>query len=153
MRYQVYVGQTVGTADNKVSLEVGDTAVVGEITSVGASPLPVGLAILDSDLSSADAVKNDHYIVVGGPCANSAAAALLGVTGENCGEGFTAGEAMIRLFTNDDKYQLLVAGAEGKDTLLATKVLGSYSTYADDFEGKTEVKVKGTSLSDVEITG
>jgi len=48
---------------------------------------------------------------------------------------------------------LLVAGAEGQDTLLATKVLGSYSKYAEDFEGKTEVKVKGTKLSDVEITG
>jgi len=153
VRYQVYVGQTVGATENKVSLEVGDTAVVGEITSVGANPLPVGLAILDSDLSSADAVKDDHYIVVGGPCANSAAAALLGVTAENCAEGFTAGEAMIRLFTNDDKYQLLVAGASGQDTLLATKVLGSYSKYAEDFDGKTEVKVKGTSLSDVEITG
>jgi len=152
VRYQVYAGKSVTSSGNELTVGVGEQAVAGKVIRVGASPLPVGLAILDSDLSSADAVKNDHYIVVGGPCANSAAAALLGVGGDNCADGFTPGEAMIRLFTNGNKYQLLVAGAEGKDTLLATKVLGSYATYADDFEGKTEVKVKGTKLSDVEIT-
>ncbi len=153
VRYQVYAGKSVSSSGNELTVGVGEQAVSGTVKRVGASPLPVGLAILDSDLSSADAVKNDHYIVVGGPCANSAAAALLGVGGDNCGDGFTPGEAMIRLFTNGDKYQLLVAGAEGQDTLLATKVLGSYATYATKFEGKTEVKVKGTKLSDVEITG
>ena len=153
VRYQVYAGQKVISSGNEVSLKVGDTSVVGTIKSVGAKPLPVGLAILDSELSSPEDVKDDNYIVVGGPCANAAAAALMGATPETCEEGFQAGEALIKLYESDGKYQLLVAGYNGEDTLLATKVLGAYSDYADELEGKTEVKVKGTKLADVVIEG
>ncbi len=153
VRYQVYAGQKVQSEGNEVTLSVGDNTVTGTIKSVGAKPLPVGLAILDSELTSPDAVKNDNYIVVGGPCANSAAAALMGVTQENCAEDFTPGEALIKLYENDENYQLLVAGYDGADTLLATKVLASYKDFLSDFDGKTEVVVKGTSLADVEIEG
>jgi hypothetical protein len=153
VRYQVYAGQSVQSEGNEVTLGVGDNTVTGVVKSVGAQPLPVGLAILDSELSSPDAVKEDNYIVVGGPCANSAAASLMDVTAETCTEGFTPGEALIKLYENDDNYQLLVAGYNGVDTLLATQVLASYEDFLSEFEGKTEVKVKGTKLADVEIEG
>lgn len=160
IRYLVYAGQNVESEGNEVELEVGDTAPAGaKVAAVGAKPLPVGLAILDSELSSPDAVKDDNYIVVGGPCANSAAAALMGIEDlTTCDvafadEGYSAGEAVIKLYKNDGNFQLLVAGYNGEDTLLATEVLASYDKFKDEFEGEKEVKVKGTALADVEIEG
>ncbi|MDK2907892.1 MAG: hypothetical protein PWQ87_350 [Candidatus Woesearchaeota archaeon] len=158
IRYLVYAGQNVESKGNEVELEVGDTVPAGaKVVAVGAKPLPVGLAILDSELSSPDAVKDDNYIVVGGPCANSAAAALMGIEDPTtCSqafvdEGYSAGEAVIKLYKDDGNFQLLVAGYNGEDTLLATEVLASYDKFKDEFEGKNEVKVKGTALADVEI--
>lgn len=158
VRYQVYAGQSVQSEGNEVELEVGDTAPAGaKVVAVGAKPLPVGLAILDSELSSPDAVKDDNYIVVGGPCANSAAAALMGIEDPTtcdvafADEGYSAGEAVIKLYEDDGNFQLLVAGYNGEDTLLATEVLASYDEFKDEFEGEKEVKVKGTALADVEI--
>ncbi|MDI3544581.1 MAG: hypothetical protein PWQ28_862 [Candidatus Woesearchaeota archaeon] len=159
IRYLVYAGQNVQSEGNEVELDVGDQTVVGKVVAVGAKPLPVGLAILDSELSSPDAVKDDNYIVVGGPCANSAAAALMGIEDPaTCDqafadEGYSAGEAVIKLYEEDGNFQLLVAGYNGEDTLLATEVLASYDKFKDKFEGEKEVKVKGTALADVEIEG
>jgi len=160
IRYLVYAGQNVESEGNEVELDVGDTAPAGaKVVAVGAQPLPVGLAILDSELSSPDAVKDDNYIVVGGPCANSAAAALMGIEDPTtCSqafvdEGYSAGEAVIKLYEDDGNFQLLVAGYNGEDTLLATEVLASYDKFKDEFEGEKEVKVKGTALADVEIEG
>lgn len=159
IRYLVYAGQNVESEGNEVELDVGDQTVVGKVVAVGAKPLPVGLAILDSELSSPDAVKDDNYIVVGGPCANSAAAALMGIEDPaTCDqafadEGYSAGEAVIKLYEEDGNFQLLVAGYNGEDTLLATEVLASYDEFKDEFEGEKEVKVKGTALADVEIEG
>ncbi|HDP74101.1 MAG TPA: hypothetical protein ENN46_04080 [Candidatus Woesearchaeota archaeon] len=150
VRYRVYAGKDVVTTEpGKSTVGVGDVA-DGTIISVGGSALPVGLAIMDTDLRTPDAVETGNYIVIGGPCANAAAAALLGYP-EPCNEGFEPGKAMIKLFEFEDSYALLVAGWEGPDTLLATEVLGKFADFADELEGKTEVTISGTTLSNVNI--
>ena len=151
VRYRVYAGKDVlATEAGKVTVGVGDVVPDGKIVSVGGSALPVGLAIMDTELATPEAVKTANYIVIGGPCANTAAAALLG-NPENCAEGFEPGKAMIKLFEFEDSYALLVAGYEGADTVLATEVLADFASFADDFAGKTEVEISGATLSDVTV--
>ena len=150
VRYKVYAGRNVlGEEKATYSFSVGDTVnVVGKVKSVGGTPLPVGLAILDTELPGS--VKDGNYIVVGGPCVNTAAAELLG-NPANCAEGFEPGKAIIKLFDNNGKYALLVAGYSGQDTLAATEMLGRYDLYKEDFEGKTEVTVSTATKTVVNV--
>ena len=89
------------------------------------NPIAVGLAVLDKD---APAVGSDNLIVVGGPCANTVAAELMG-NPESCVEGFTEGKAMIKAF-GTDKVSILVAGYSAQDTLGASRVLADYKAYS-----------------------
>lgn len=89
------------------------------------NPIAVGLAVLDKD---APAIGSDNLIVVGGPCANTVAAELMG-NPESCVEGFTEGKAMIKAF-GTDKVSILVAGYSAQDTLGASRVLADYKAYS-----------------------
>jgi hypothetical protein len=109
--------------------------------AVALNPISVGLAILDSEAS----LGSKPYIVVGGPCANTVAAELLG-NKANCAEGFTEGKAMIKLFS--EKNALLVAGYSGKDTQGACRVLAAYTDY--DFAG-TELEVVTANMDSLSV--
>ena len=110
-------------------------------------PIQVGTAKLDSDISD---VAGQNMIVVGGPCANSVAFTLMGSPAD-CAAGFQEGEAMLKLFEQTNgNVALLVAGYGAMDTRRAAKVLANYKDYAASLKGK-EVKVKGTTLSDVKV--
>jgi len=99
---------------------------------------------LDNEVADATA---QNLIVVGGPCVNSVAAELLGNPAD-CTEGFTAGKARIKLFTNGDNMAMLVAGWNGEDTRLAGKVVAHrYSEMSGD-----EIVVEGTTYSDATIS-
>jgi len=114
-------------------------------TSTGAvslNPISVGMAIFDSE-AVLDGSK--PYIVVGGPCANTAAASLMGNPAD-CAAGFVEGKATIKLFA--DKNALLVAGFTGKDTQGACRVLANYQTYA--LSG-TEVEVVTANLQSLSV--
>jgi hypothetical protein len=77
-------------------------------------------------VSDSDALTMDkHMLVVGGPCANSVAAEILG-NPENCEEGFTAGQATLEFFSRNGKTILLVAGYTSDDTLAAAYGLSQY---------------------------
>ena len=127
---------------------------VGSLVSEGVSvavaelqPIQVGSAKLDSEVGD---VTANNLIVVGGPCANTVAAELMG-NPENCAEGFTEGEAMIKLFEHSNgKVALLVAGFSALDTRRATRVLASHAEYSAELVGE-EVVVKGTTLNDVRV--
>ena len=67
-------------------------------------------------------------IVVGGPCVNEAAAALLG-NPEDCTAGFESGKAMIKLFENGGNVAMLVAGYSGADTRVAGQVVAEFRDY------------------------
>jgi hypothetical protein len=110
-------------------------------SAVALNPISVGMAILDTDAT----LGSKPYIVVGGPCANTVAAALM-ETGTDCAAGFVEGKAMIKMYS--DKNALLVAGYSGKDTQGASRVLANYKTYG--FTG-TELEVVTTSLTDLKV--
>ncbi len=96
---------------------------------------------LDSEIAD---VKAQNLIVVGGPCVNTAAAALLG-NPATCTEGFAPGKARVKLFEPaTGKFALLVAGYSGADTRLAGKVIAHRWK---ELSG-TEVEVAGTTYSD-----
>ena len=133
---QVFVG--MGT----VEVQEGTAGGGGSVDTTDVNPIAVGLAVLDEN---APAIGTENIIVVGGPCANSVAAELMG-NPENCGEGFEPGKAVIKLWA--DQNALLVAGYEAQETLGASYVLADYEDY--DLSG-TEVEVVVADLSTITV--
>jgi len=123
----------------------------GEITTTVVTPIEVGAAKLASEVSN---VKATNAIVVGGPCANAAAADLIGVAQSipEClgGLSLEAGEAVIKLYEQTNgNVAMLVAGATAMDSRRAARVVANAEDYA--LTGK-EVKVTGTSLTDISVS-
>ena len=88
-------------------------------------------------------VEAQNLIVVGGPCVNQVAAQLLGNPAD-CTEGFTPGEARVKLFSHaNGNMAMLVAGYSGADTRLAGKVVANRP---GDLVG-TEVVISGPTAS------
>ena len=83
--------------------------------------IEVGSAKLASEVAD---VTAQNAVVVGGPCANSAAAALMG-NPSPCYAGFTDGEAMVKLYENGGNTALLVAGSTADDTRTAAKLVAN----------------------------
>jgi len=125
-----HVFVTAGTT--KASRSAGGGAVV-------VNKVEVGKVLMDTEVAD---ITAQNAIVVGGPCVNTAAADLLG-NPEDCTEGFTEGEAMIKLFVNGDNVAMLVAGYSGDDTRQATAVVAEYDKY--DMSGE-EVSVNTQTL-------
>ena len=115
----------------------------GSVTADKVNPFSVGLAVLDVDAES----MSKNMIVVGGPCANTIAADLMG-NPEDCAEGFEAGKAMLKFFDRSGKSALLVAGYSADDTVGAAYVLADYNAY--DLSGD-EVEVVVTSLDEITV--
>ncbi len=113
--YQAFIepiGATVSTG----------SSTAGQVTTQVINPIAVGSAVLDSSVNLATESKN--LIVVGGPCANSVAAALLNASATNCAAGFTPGKAIIQLFdTPMGKTAMLVAGYEATETQAASRAV------------------------------
>ncbi len=110
------------------------------------NPIAVGMAVLDKDAT----VGAENLIVVGGPCANTIAAELLG-NPDPCGEGFEMGKAKIKAFDNSGKVSILVAGYEALETQGASRVLANYDD-SDYAMSGDEVEVVVTSLSSIEVS-
>jgi hypothetical protein len=129
---------------------VGDavtTGVVSGSTVAEYTRIQVGKSVLDSEITD---VAADNLIVVGGPCANTVAATILGIpsTMPACYENFPVqeGQGIIKMVDNGAKVATLVAGFSADDTRKAAQVLANYEDYATDLTGKTEVVVSGTSI-------
>jgi hypothetical protein len=144
---------------NELFLEVPKAQVFGEVfVTLGAvethkggggantqvNPIAVGIAVLDRD---APAVGSDNLIVVGGPCANTVAAELLG-NPENCAEGFEPGKAIIKAWDQGSTVAILVAGYEAQETQGASRVLAQYEDY--DLSG-SEVEVVVADLNSITV--
>lgn len=117
----------------------GDGATSQSINWVG-----LGLGALDSDASA----DSGNLIVVGGPCANSVAAELMGSTSDNCAEGFSEGQAKIKLYDTGDNMALLVAGYSATDTRAASQAVANYAS--EDFSGD-ELAVTVLSATDYSL--
>ncbi|MBU1030994.1 MAG: hypothetical protein KKB65_07205 [Nanoarchaeota archaeon] len=133
--------------DYHIYLAGPDSAVVSvggssEGTYYNVNPIAVGVAVLDSD---APAVGSDYLIVVGGPCANSVAAELMGSPAD-CAAGFEEGKGVIKYW--DENKAILVAGYSAKDTQGASRVLANFEQYS--LVGD-EVEVLVPSLSSLSV--
>jgi len=139
-----------GASDQVVFLIPGDqvqanVVVRGPTTKVSGgatSYIPADISIntrLDNEIAGSEA--NYDLILVGGPCANNAAATVM--TCDQARTKLAPGEAIIQMAKNGEKVALLVAGYEATETRMAAKVLASYEDYAGKLTG-SEVKVTGT---------
>ncbi len=122
-------------------------AAEGVVTYYETTPISVGAAVLASEAGD---VKSKNVILVGGPCANAAAATVMG-NPQPCFQGFEAGKAMLKLYENNGNIALLVAGESAADTRRASRVLAMYDKYATQLKG-TEVEVAGTSFTDISVS-
>ena len=126
------------------------TSEAGEVTTTEITPIAVGAAKLASEVADVTAV---NAIVIGGPCANAAAATLVGVasTIPECLAGLSLkeGNAIVKLYENGDNVAMLVAGATALDSRRAARVLANSADYA--LEGM-EVVVSGTTLTDITVS-
>lgn len=140
---------TVTTPTDQLYANVFIAPLTAQATTTGASgavalnPIAVGLAILDKDAT----LGSKPYIVVGGPCANTVAAALMS-NPANCVDGFVEGKAKIKLYA--DQNALLVAGFSAQDTQGASRVLAYYKDYKDKFTG-TELEVITSNLASLSV--
>ena len=103
------------------------------------------IARLDSEVAI---LSEYNSIIIGGPCANSAAAKLLGYP-ENCMEGFEVGKGRIELYEfRNGNIAMLVAGALSRDTRRTTQVLANYKDY--ELKG-TKMEITSVSLRETTI--
>ncbi len=138
--YQVYFAPTGAKSIKSGGASGVETEVV--------NPIGVGAAVMDSDAPSPDTA---NLIVVGGPCANTVAASLMG-NPANCAAGFVEGKAKIKYFARaNDHASILVAGYSALDTQGACRVLANYEDYAGELVGD-EVEVTVTDLSTLTLS-
>lgn len=113
----------------------------GGITVSEYSPIKVGTAVLDSEVSG----FGENMIVVGGPCANTIAATLLDLpaTKPGCYENFPVqeGSGIIRMIEKGDKISIVVAGYSAQDTRDAARIMASHKNYKD-FNGTSLIVSK-----------
>lgn len=103
-------------------LGVADTgSLVQEVQQIS-----VNAVRLDNEVSDPLGV---NLVAVGGPCANSAVAELMGNPAVCEDIGISSGQALIKLFENDGNYALVVAGMDKEDTRLAAEIVANWEDY------------------------
>ena len=139
-----------------VSPEVQITTVEGgvETSETGAgtywetNEISVGTAMLASEVRD---IRAQNAIVIGGPCANTAAAILMD-SPEPCGKDFTVNTALIRLFEHPNgNVAMLVAGYDAIDTRRAARVVAEYEKWqgTNQFSGM-DLTITGTSFTNIQ---
>jgi hypothetical protein len=113
-----------------VYVTIGSTEIIpgsAESTeAVTANKIEVGATKLASEVAD---VAAQNLILVGGPCANAAAAEVQG-NPANCAAGYTAGKGLLELVdTGEGNVALIVAGYSAADTRATTTVLANYGDY------------------------
>ena len=119
------------------------------VEAVTIQKIEVGATKLASEISN---VFGQNAILVGGPCANLAAATALGNPAD-CTAGFEAGKGIIQVVEKSGKVAMIVAGYSAKDTRTAASVVANYKDYAGELTGqKVEVTTATSSVREVEVT-
>jgi hypothetical protein len=122
-------------------LEVAGSGAVSEQVQ----EISVNAVKLDTEVSDA---LGSNIVAVGGPCANSVVAELMGDPAV-CEDalGISSGQALIKLFENDGNYALVVAGQDAMDTRLASEIVANW----DDYE-LTGTEMVATTVSASSLT-
>jgi hypothetical protein len=135
--FQVFVAPTGAQSISSGGASGVDTQIV--------NPIGVGAAVMDSDAPSPDTA---NLLIVGGPCANTVAATLMG-NPANCVAGFVEGRAKIKYWARaNDHASVMAAGYSALGTQGASRVLANYEDY--DLEGD-EVEVTVIDLSTLTV--
>jgi len=120
-RVEMYAPATQSTFGVFLAPTAAVTTTTGGTQSVTIEKISVGAAKLDTEVL--DTYQNYNLIVVGGPCANTVAAKLMG-SPANCAANFEVGKATVKLFEHSTgKVAMLVAGASALDTKRAAKAV------------------------------
>jgi hypothetical protein len=108
-------------------------------------PISVSAVKLDTEISS---VTSKNLVAVGGPCANSVVAELMGNPSDCVAAlGIESGQALIKLFENGDNVALVVAGMDAMDTRLAAQILANWDDYDLSGDEMIATTVSESSLS------
>jgi len=112
------------------------TAATSSTGAVTVQRIDVGATKLASEVPDINAVNS---IIVGGPCANAAAATVLGNPAE-CTEGFEPGVGKIEMYdVGTGNVAMLVAGFSAADTRNAAAVVANYQDYTSQLKGEKVV--------------
>jgi len=126
----------VGKGATVTSSNSGSSSNSGAVT---VQRIEVGAAKLASEVSD---VKAQNTIIVGGPCANAAAATVLGNPAD-CAAGFNPGEGRVELYDQGNgNVAMLVAGYAAVDTRNAAAVVANYKDYKSQLTGSKVVVKK-----------
>ncbi|MBI2523531.1 hypothetical protein HYW19_04005 [Candidatus Woesearchaeota archaeon] len=131
----------------------GTTFTTAAATSGGAvtvQRIDVGATKLASEVPDIEVVNS---ILVGGPCANAAAAEVLGNPAD-CTAGFEPGVGRVELYdVGTGNVAMLVAGYAADDTRNAAVVVANYGDYKAKLKGaKVEVRKVGSAITVAEPT-
>ena len=111
--------------------------------------IEVGATKLASEVSNINAVNS---IIVGGPCANAAAASVMGNPAD-CTAGFEPGVGKINVYdvgtgATKDMVAMVIAGYSALDTRNAAQVVANYKDYKSQLKGSAvEVKKVGSQVT------
>jgi len=117
---KIVVGQIAPTSDVVAAIDIA-----ASLQNGSNGTFPVGIAVLDVDVPNPYIL---NLISVGNPCNNKVTAKLMG-NPDHCLQGFSAGHGIIKLFSNNGKTQIVVAGYGNDDTLVTARVLADYDDY------------------------
>jgi len=120
------------------------TAATTSTEAVTVQRIDVGATKLASEVPNINAVNS---ILVGGPCANAAAAEVMGSSPADCTEGFEPGVGILQVWdVGSGNVAMLVAGYNAVDTRNAAAVVANHGDYT--FTGdKMEVTKVGSTLT------
>ncbi|MBT3408185.1 S-layer protein [Candidatus Woesearchaeota archaeon] len=125
--------------DSEVSS--GGSSGSGEAVTQSVNRARLGMGVLDSEASryvDADGSFSKNMIVIGGPCANSVAAALEGKSADACGEGYEPGQSFLKMVESGENVAVLAFGYDAAGTLKATDKLSGLAS-SDNANLGTEV--------------
>ncbi len=124
---KLVVGENAATSDVIGGIDIAAGLVAEaqtDLTLGGAGSLTGSrIGVLDTN---APELGEEPMIVVGGPCANSVAAELMGYP-QPCRKDFNPGIAKIQYYPQDEA--LLVAGLSAQETLAASYVVADHQDY------------------------
>lgn len=121
----------------------------GSGDAVTVQRIEVGATKLASEVSNINSVNS---IIVGGPCANAAAASVMGNPAD-CTAGFEPGVGKINVYdvgtgATKDNVAMVIAGYAALDTRNAAQVVANYKDYKSQLKGgSVEVRKVGSQVT------
>ncbi|MFA6888258.1 MAG: hypothetical protein WC254_02060 [Candidatus Woesearchaeota archaeon] len=141
------IEQPYDTAYAKVYIAPTEASTAETSSNVATTIVPISVSAvkLDTEVSS---VTNKNIVAVGGPCANSVVAELMGNPADcSTALGIESGQALIKLFENGDYVALVVAGQDAMDTRLAAQIVSNWEDYSLTGDEMVATTVSESSLS------